>query len=557
MPPDGSLPPPLPAFRPQPLPPPPPRLAAARLGAASTEGSNPSREGDTHDEGDTQRGASAIRRDAWRLRSGHRGLVHDAHRSLACCGLGRKPIPGEDPDDAHATLAVDHDARRADIRGLLRCASPWACPVCAPKVAAARARVLAPQVSARLSAGWTAHLVTLTVRHGRHDALRTLLAGLGKAWSRLTSGRWWDSYRRQGAPEFVRGLDLTWSDRHGWHPHVHALVLLPPGHGEGGASARAVADRWREVLGRVGFQALPSAQDVQRCRDAEAAVAYATAPAAVYEAVGIGTKTGRDPRSGMTAFDLLRAAVPEKGEASPEAVARWVEYVTAVKGRKQTTVSRGLTLNEDAVLLDEEPEPELDAIVDLGGQTIAELDRTRRGPELLEAVEAAAGNPEAVRVVAWAVLGSLKAKDWSVIPIRAPVVQPAAVDPPPPAVWASPPEWGSPLTPEGRVWRRMTVQDRAILARLDRPQTPAPCSTGGSGGNPRDDLAGLGTLLVPTPPGQPPLGVEGKGCSQGTRLAASVSERSWGGASPSPEARGVARSCVETRGNPSPSEPTP
>ena len=414
---------------------------------------------------------ASVRRDAWRLRSGHRGLVYDLHRSLACCGLGRRPIPGQDPADASASLVTD--GVRADVRGTMRCASPWACPVCAPRVAAARARVLAPQVEARLEAGWTAWLVTLTVRHGRRDDLARLLVGLRDAWQAATSGRWWKDFRRPGTPEYVKGMDLTWSDRHGWHPHVHAVLLLPPGH-PAGAPDRLAA-RWLESLERLGFQGLPGAQNVQQCRDAGAAAAYATAPAAVYEAVGIGTKTGRNPRAGQTAFDLLRAAVPVKSPADPTAIARWCEYVAAVKGKRQTTVSRGLSLDEDSVLIEIEEEPEVDTIAELGRDTIAELDRTRRGPELLEAVESAAGKPDEGRRAAFLVLSGLRAWDWRIVrprppePVRAPPSPlPSTTMERPPRPWAPLEGWISPITKGGRLWRRVTREDRGILARLAR-----------------------------------------------------------------------------------------
>lgn len=428
-------------------------------GAASTEGSNASPQG--------AKTPADIRREAYRLRTGQRGLVYDLHRSLACCGLGRLPIPGlgnSDPEMVMASLVTT--GTTADLQGLTRCASPWSCPVCAPRVASLRARVLAPQVQARLDAGWTAWLITLTVRHGREDPLDTLFAGLSKAWSRVTSGKAGKALRRLGSPEYIRGLDLTWSSRNGWHPHVHVVVLLPPGHGDGRATATALAARWRSVLGALGYDALPGAQDVQPCRDAAQAAAYATTPAAVYEAVGIGTKTARNPRAGLTAFDLLRAAVPESGPGDSAMIARWCEYVAAVKGRRQTTVSRGLTLDDDKVLMDEEPMPEADCVAMLGAETISELDRARRVPELLEAVEFAAGDREAARRCAWAILGSLRARDWYLVQVQVsePAELPASTaGPSPPLV---PEAWSSPETAEGRVWRPMTGVDRAHLARL-------------------------------------------------------------------------------------------
>lgn len=460
--------------------------ASARVGgsgperAASTKGSNPSAAENRGFAGG--KSFEQVRQEAFRLRSGQRGLVHGLHRSLSCCGLGRIVLRDEHPDDVMAGLTADYDAGRADLRGLTRCASPWACPVCAPKVAAVRARVLAPQVAARLDAGWSAWLVTLTLRHGRQDALPDLLEGLRKGWGRLTSGRWWADFRGVGTPEFIRGLDLTWSDRHGWHPHVHVVLLLPPEHVDDQAAAMSFAGRWREVLARVGFEALPGAQDVQKCRDAAAAAAYATAPAAVYEAVGIGAKTARNPRAGLTAFDLLRAAVPAEGDSDAGAVARWCEYVEAVKGRRQTTVSRGLTLDEDQVLLeqDEELQRVIDVLARLGQQAVSELDRARRVPQLLEAVEQAGPDPDAARDAVLAVLSSLRARDWFIVERQdlepeapSPVPEPEVVPRPRP-VAAPPPlplpsdDWESPVSEDGRVKRRVTPEDRRNLYLAQR-----------------------------------------------------------------------------------------
>ena len=429
------------------------------LAGLSTEGSNPS-PGVPVQGGRT---FSEVRRDAMRLRTGQRGLVFDTHKSLSLCGLGRIPVAGENPNESRAHLSVDDgrcpdaDDARCQIRGLTRCASPWACPVCAPKVATARAKALEPQISALLAGGSTAWLVTLTLRHARGDDLNGLFSVLAKAWDRLTSGKNGKALREHGKPQFIRGLDLTHSERHGWHPHVHVVLVLPPGHGDGADTARAFAARWRTVVGNLGFEALAVGQDVQRCVNAAAAAAYATTPAAVYEAVGIGTKTARDARSGSTAFDLLRAAVPPDGDAEPAAIARWCEYVAAVKGRRQTTVSRGLTLAEDAELTecDEDGVVLSDVVADLGDDTVAELDRTRQTAELLEAVEHAGRDRSLRRLLALDVLSTLRATDWTLRD----VVRPATDATPPP----SPP---LPFAERGRLFARVERAEAELAASV-------------------------------------------------------------------------------------------
>ena len=143
--------------------------------------------------------------------------MDDLCRSLACCGLGTVPL--EAGGDGLGRLVLRHGEGRATVAGVDRGASPWACPVCAPKVARLRAEAIRPQVARRMAAGCSACLLTLTVRHTRAATLPELFAITGRAWARATSGREWDAVRRAGAPEFVRGhchVGGLWSEQTGW-----------------------------------------------------------------------------------------------------------------------------------------------------------------------------------------------------------------------------------------------------------------------------------------------------------------------------------------------------
>lgn len=423
----------------------------------STKGSNSSSQGKP---GFRAKTSTEIRRTAYRLRGGQRGLIYDLHKSVALCGLGRRGLPGNRYGDEGpggedgapwATLVCQdpgEDGARADFRGLHRCASPWSCPVCAPKVAVARAAALAPQIAERMEAGYSAWLVTLTVRHDRQSGLAEMFSGLGKAWSWLTSGRAWAEVRQAGNPEYVRGYDLTDGDN-GWHPHMHLTLLLPPGHGDGSGTAKWLLARWQQAVARFGFEALPEGLDAQPCRDAVAAAKYATTPAAVYESVGMSMKEARNGRAGRTPFQLLEAAVA--GDAV--STARWTEYVLATKGRRQTTVSRGLTLRDDEDLLEEE-KPVLAEIAALGPDTISELDRTNRATELLELVESAP-TADLARQAALLVLLTLVSRQWTILR-----------DKPPERPWASP------LAPDGKLLRKMTAEDKRRLLALGKGADP-------------------------------------------------------------------------------------
>ena len=359
----------------------------------------------------------ARRARGYHLRTGHRGLIGDVHDSVACCGLGL--LPEQAGGDGYARLSMRHCEGLADISQTTRCASVWACPVCAPRIASRRARVLQPQVVSMMAAGWSAHLVTMTLRHDVQHEPDALFEALRLAWARTTSGKAWRSLRSKGGVEYVRGYDVTWSPRAGWHPHLHLSLYLGPEHDDPDAVCRWLLDRWMSSLARLGWQSLPQAQDAQRCYDPQKAARYSVTPAAVYESLALAMKRSRGAGSGATPFEILARAVDGAQAdfpyrlSQPHARQLWRDYVAATKGRRQVNASRGLSLASDEELV--APDDDLvDELALLGSRTVGELDRTRKLSRLLDAVESAAGDELAVRYRALEVLSELTAKDWSI-----------------------------------------------------------------------------------------------------------------------------------------------
>ncbi len=117
----------------------------------------------------------------------------------------------------------------ASFGGLRVCGSPWACPVCAQRIAERRRLELERAIVAHRAAGGLVLIAALTVSHTRHDVLRTLLATFLAAVKELQSGRPWTRLREAyGLFGMVRALETTWGPVHGWHPHVHLLLFLDP-----------------------------------------------------------------------------------------------------------------------------------------------------------------------------------------------------------------------------------------------------------------------------------------------------------------------------------------
>ena len=350
----------------------------------------------------------AIRLRAFDMRTGHRGLVKDHHKALALCGLGTYGEKHERKPQAH--LVCDHVEGKASFRRVAKCRSSWACPVCSAANSAKRTRALKPQVRRHMTGGGTAWLLTMTLRHRFDMPLAESLCGLSRAWSGMTSGEGWKSLLESGDVEWVRGFDVT-HGRHGWHPHIHALVLPGAAWGDGERLAKGILARWRAKLAALGWDSVEEAQDCRRVDDAEKAAAYAVSPAAIYEPTAMAMKRARKDAGSRTPFEILESA----NGTSKRDKALWVEYVQAVKGRQQATCSKGLTFDiervEDAE--DEGYEPP-DVIAGIGREAVNELDRNGMAAPLLDAVEARAGDPEGVREVAKEFLSRLQSHDWRI-----------------------------------------------------------------------------------------------------------------------------------------------
>lgn len=114
---------------------------------------------------------------------------------------------------------------RAGFNGIMTCGLAWECPVCRATIQAERAKEVLAAVDWHRARRGEAYLVTLTVRHGLGDDLATMRKGVANAWRKVQAGRAWLEWKaRAGVVGTVRALETTHGE-HGWHPHLHVLVL--------------------------------------------------------------------------------------------------------------------------------------------------------------------------------------------------------------------------------------------------------------------------------------------------------------------------------------------
>ncbi len=334
-------------------------------------------------------------------------MVGDIHDTLAHCGLSIIANPDGSPGTSR--FSCDHGKGSVHHRGVMTCHNPWACPVCAPNIAASRALALTPQIEQRVADGWTVSLMTLTLRHRRRSSLADMLAALSAAWAKVTSGKWFDKLRKTDLLSFVRGYDCTHSDAHGWHPHIHVTLMLGPEH-EDETVCEAITARWQKALSTLGWTTTREAQDYFRADNPAAAAKYAVTPAAVYESLALAMKRSRGKGSGLTPFEILERAVADReaGVKGSRWVALWREYVSATKGKKQVVTSQDLTLD----LPEQDQADDEDVVLEVDGDALKEMDRRDLVPAVLDAMEEHIGDPEGMRLAVKVVMDVMESRDW-------------------------------------------------------------------------------------------------------------------------------------------------
>lgn len=281
---------------------------------------------------------------------------HRTTDRLKECGV--KPNAGGDVVIRAAKSGVAHFA------GLQTCASVWACPVCGPKIRAARASELEAFATAWIARGGTKKegkkpgggllFGTFTFQHHRRLDLDPLLDKLAAAWRRMITYKRFRRLRDEtGMVGYTRAEELTHA-RNGWHPHLHVLFWLPEHMSQEDADELRVElyDMWKiackaEGLGepseKHGVDLRTVARGKEGAKQLARYVAKIEGPDGVERAMGNemmrgDLKTGRRAES-RTPFEIAKDWM-QTGSKRDHAL--WLEYERATHGHKAVTWSKGL-----------------------------------------------------------------------------------------------------------------------------------------------------------------------------------------------------------------------
>lgn len=222
----------------------------------------------------------------------------------------------------------------------IQCRS-WACPVCAPKRAWARAYEIQEALVAANAKGYRQLFITFTIPHTAKQRTKTVLKHLNGAYRTMRN----DSAFRKlleglGYVGQVKALDFTLTDN-GTHAHFHTVYIF-----DTALDCEAVAERARAVMleswdkavrkecGRGisrshGFDVecieLPQGDEEQ----AEALALYAAKVISIY------SSSPDKSKGSVTPFDLLERDDEESKE-------RFLDWYEGQKGIRRIVFGRGL-----------------------------------------------------------------------------------------------------------------------------------------------------------------------------------------------------------------------
>ncbi len=255
----------------------------------------------------------------------------------------------------------------AHFSGLETCASVHTCPVCAPKIRAARMSDVLTAFDKHSANGGGFVFMTLTVHHEPGEALAVLLDLLGGAWKSVAEHRQFKEWKqRLGLLGNIMALEVT-DGRHSWHPHRHVMLFLerPPTRNEVEAFEAVLDELYGNWLAKQGRKKV-KVIDPRTSKRVGVRLDYVPA-----DDTGRAEQLGRYLTKMQAGFELARgdlkqsrvAADNEKGRLPMDIVdqydaatddaerrqlaARWHEYEKAMTGKSAVRFSKGLRKHLD------------------------------------------------------------------------------------------------------------------------------------------------------------------------------------------------------------------
>ena len=130
----------------------------------------------------------------------------------------KKSVSGATEVEIH----VPKNHSKVTLKQVHTCKNFWQCPCCRTHALNRKREDVQRVIDRSLTENI---MVTLTLRHDKNDVLKTMLDGLQKACSDLWRDRQWLGLKKEYKFLWhVRNLEVTWSEKNGYHSHIHLLI---------------------------------------------------------------------------------------------------------------------------------------------------------------------------------------------------------------------------------------------------------------------------------------------------------------------------------------------
>ena len=130
----------------------------------------------------------------------------------------KKSVSGATEVEIH----VPKSSSKVTLKQVHTCKNFWQCPCCRTHALNKKREAVQTVIDRSMTDNI---MVTLTLRHDKKDKLKVLVDGLQKASSDLWRDRHWLRLKKEYKFLWnVRNLEVTWSEKNGWHSHIHLLI---------------------------------------------------------------------------------------------------------------------------------------------------------------------------------------------------------------------------------------------------------------------------------------------------------------------------------------------
>lgn len=234
---------------------------------------------------------------------------------------------------------------------LVRCASVWFCPVCAPKIMNRRRHELQKGIEVFKNHQFYFAFVTLTIPHSYGVPLIEYMEKLQAVLKEFRGGKAWDKFKKRiGMRGYIRAQEVTCGKRTGWHPHFHELLVLEKQLTK--AEQKELTDflrrRWVQLCMKHGITSAEKERDHMRygvdvrCGSDPVSQEY-LAKTVSWELSSLTTKAAREQERFQPL--ALASMLTDKDASEKEkdwAMRLWSEYMVGMYGRVAVYWSPGL-----------------------------------------------------------------------------------------------------------------------------------------------------------------------------------------------------------------------